>query len=342
MNSSLTLAVPSKGSMEEPALRFLSECGLAVMRGNPRQYSAALSGGLPVHAVFQRAADIPQKIALGLVDAGITGLDLFHEQAAEESSVVIAVEDLGFARCSLVLAVPEAWLDVSTFEDLADVATDFRRRGRTLRIATKFPRLVRRFLLENGLNSFTLVEGTGALEIAPQMGYADIIADINETGTTLRANRLKPIREGTVLESQACLLVNRARLRGEAALLTAFRGILEMIEARQRAAGVLSVTANVEGDSAECVADAILARRELAGMRGPTITPVFDPGAPGRVFAVTIVVPRQRLASVREHLRELGGSSITVMQPQYTFEQRSHYYDRLLARLGVEGDRDGW
>lgn len=332
MSELLTIAVPSKGSMEEPTLRFLAGCGLGVKRGNPRQYSAALTG-VAAQAVFQRAADIPRKLHLGLVDAGITGFDLFHEHLEESDMVAIAVRDLGFARCSLVLAVPDAWLDVTSLADLADVAGEFRRHGRALRIATKFPRLVRRFLLDNGLNSFTLVEGSGALEIAPQMGYADLIADINETGTTLRSNRLKPIADGVVLQSQACLLINRDRLRRHAELLRTVRAILEMIEAHQRADGLLSVTANVEGASMQAVAEAVLARPELAGRRGPTIMPVFDPAAPGRVFAVTVVIYRHQLGAVKDHLRQLGGGAITATQPLYAFEERSTYYDALLACL---------
>ena len=335
MSGAITLAVPSKGSMEEPTLRFLADCGLAVRRSNPRQYSASLAGGMPVQAVFQRAADIPQKLAVGLVDVGITGLDIFNEHLGESDGVVVAVEGLGFARCSLVLAVPEVWLDVGDFEDLVDVAAAFRRHGRTLRVATKFPRLVRRFLLENGLSAFSLVEGSGALEIAPSMGYADIIADINETGTTLRANHLKPIAGGTVLRSQACLLVNRERFAADEPRRATLRGILEMIEAHQRAAATLSITANVEGATIQAVADGVLQRRDLAGVRGPTITPVFDPAAPGHVFAVTIVAPAERLAAVKDHLRSIGGGAITVSCPLYTFEERSDLYDRLLEQLGV-------
>lgn len=333
MTGDVQLAVPSKGSMEEPTLRFLGDCGLAVRRANPRQYSAHLSGGLSVQAVFQRAADIPQKLALGLVDAGITGFDIFNEHIGESDAVMIAVQGLGFARCSLVLAVPEAWLDVSSFEDLAEVAAEFRRRGRSLRIATKFPRLVRRFLLDNGLSSFSLVEGSGALEIAPAMGYADLIADINETGTTLRANHLKPLAGGVVLRSEACLLVNRDRFRDEPGRLATLRGMLEMIEAHQRAADVVTVTANVEGDSPEGVAAALGRRRELAGERGPTITPVYDPETPDRVFAVTLVVPLQRLAEVKDHLRAIGGGTITVSRPLYAFGERSRLFDDVVGRL---------
>lgn len=319
--------------MEEPTLRFLSECGLAVRRPNPRQYSATLSGNADVRAVFQRAADIPHKLQLGLVHAGITGFDIYNEYLGESDAVIVAVDDLGFARCSLVLAVPDVWLDVSTFEDLADVAAQFRRKGRTLRVATKFPRMVRRFLLGNGLTSFTLVEGSGALEIAPQMGYADIIADINETGTTLRANHLKPIVGGTVLESQACLLVHRDALRGERDHLSTLRMVLEMIEAHQRAADVVCITANVEGHSPDHVARRVLARRDCAGMRGPTITPVYDPDAPGGVFAVTVVVAQDKLAVARDHLRSLGGGTITVTRPLYAFAERSALFDVLVARL---------
>ncbi len=336
MNDELSVAVPSKGAMEEPTLRFLSECGLAVRRANPRQYSARISGGGDMTAVFQRAADIPQKLALGLVDAGITGYDIFREHTGESEDVVVAIEDLGFARCTLVLAIPEAWLDVSTMEDLCDVASEFRQRGRRLRVATKFPRLVRSFLMENGLSSHALVEGTGALEIAPQMGYADIIADINETGTTLRANHLKTITGGTILASQACLLVNRHRLLQSGARLELVRDLLEMIEAHQRAGDVVSVTANVEADSAEEAGRKVLSRRALAGVRGPTVMPVYDPNAPGHVFAVTIVIRCELLGEVRDHLRSCGGGAITVQRPLYLFGERSAAFESLKELIGVD------
>ena len=334
MSGEISLAIPSKGSMEEPTLRFLADCGLSVRRSNPRQYSARLRG-VPVQAIFQRAADIPAKLSMGLVDIGITGFDIFNEHMGESDGVMVGVEDLGFGRCQLVLAVPEAWIDVTSFEDLTEVAAEFRARGRTLRVATKFPRLTRRFLLEQGLSSFTLVESSGALEIAPSMGYADLIADINETGTTLRANHLKPIAGGTMLESQACLLMHRRSFASNPERLETLRTILELIEAHQRAAEVVSVTANVLGESMEAVATQVLQRRDLAGRRGPTITPVFDPDAPGGVFAVTVVVALGQLVAVKDHLRAIGGGAITVTRPLYAFEERSQLFDRVLA--GLEG-----
>jgi ATP phosphoribosyltransferase len=326
--------------MEEPTLRFLSDCGLPVRRSNPRQYSAGVGSGGAVQAVFQRAADIPQQLSMGLVDAGITGFDIYSEHLGETGDVVVAVEDLGFARCSLVLAVPEAWLDVSSFADLADVAADFRRRGRSLRIATKFPRLVRRFLLQHGLSAHTLVEGSGALELAPSLGYADIIADINETGTTLRANRLKQIEGGTILQSQACLLIGRQQLQASPAKREHLRGVLELIEAHQRAGEVVSLTANIEGPDMDTVAVRVLERRDLAGARGPTISRVYDPEAAAAVFAVTVVVPSALLSAATDHLRRCGGSTITVHRPVYLFDQRSSLYARLSERLDAGAKDD--
>jgi len=333
MSPALQIAVPSKGAMEESTLRFLGDCGLTVRRSNPRQYSAPMGTGKALQAVFQRAADIPQKLAAGLVDVGITGFDIYSEHMGDTEDVIVAVEDLGFARCSLVLAVPEAWLDVATMEDLVDVAAEFQQRGRSLRIATKFPRLVRQFLLRHGLVSHSLVEGTGALEIAPSMGYADLIADINETGTTLRANHLKPLAGGTILRSQACMLVNRARVASSSSRREAIRGVLEMIEAHQRARDLVSITANVEGADMRQVAEMVLRRRDLAGVRGPTLTPVFDPDQPDRVFAVTLVVSTGQLAEAKDHLRACGGGAITVQRPLYVFDEESALYARLQDQL---------
>lgn len=333
MTPVLQIAVPSKGAMEEPTLRFLGGCGLEVRRSNSRQYSAPMGGDTSLQAVFQRAADIPRKLATGLVDVGITGFDIFSEHMGDTRDVIVAVEDLGFARCSLVLAVPEAWLDVTNIEDLVDVAAEFQHRGRPLRIATKFPHLARQFLLDRGLVSHTLVEGTGALEIAPAMGYADIIADINETGTTLRANHLKPLAGGLILRSQACLLVNRTRLASSSARREALRGVLEMIEGHQRARELVSITANVEGADMRQIAQTVLRRRDLAGVRGPTLTPVFDPDCPDRVFAVTLVVSTSQLAEAKDHLRACGGGAITVQRPLYVFDEESSLYARLREKL---------
>jgi ATP phosphoribosyltransferase len=113
-----------------------------------------------------------------------------------------------------------------------------------------------------------------------------------------------------------------------------------MFEAHRRAGEVVSITANVEGDNADAVADRLLARRDLAGSRGPTITPVYDPSCPGRVFAVTLVVPLTQLSGAKDHLRRSGGGTIVVQQPMYLFDERSTLYARLLERLEISSAPD--
>src|SRR6266567_9600300 len=115
-------------------------------------------------------------------------------------------------RCSLVLAVPESWIDVTSVHDLSEIAATKHASGRELRVATKYPNLTRQFLYDHGVNYFSLNESSGALEAAPTLGYADLIADITSSGVTLRENRLKTVAGGTILESEACLIANRPGL----------------------------------------------------------------------------------------------------------------------------------
>ncbi|GAC1433860.1 MAG: ATP phosphoribosyltransferase [Chloroflexota bacterium] len=329
------LAIPSKGNMEEPTLAFLGACGLRVQRDNPRQYSARVAGQPTVRAVFQRPSDIPPKLADGIVDIGITGYDVYREHVGDTNDVIVAMDDLGFARCELVLAVPEAWVDVSSIRDLVELAADFRAEGRRLRIATGYPRLVRDFLLRTDISNFSLVESAGALEISPVLGYADLIADINQTGTTLRANHLKPLAGGTILRSQACLLIHRQGFRASAAKRSILRTILELIEAQQRARQYYSVVANMRGRSVQEVAAAINSRPELAGIQGPTLSEVIaHRETEYHWYAVTLVVTTARLINVIDHLRAIGGSGITVTEARYVFEDICQTYARLASSLG--------
>jgi len=163
------------------------------------------------------------------VDVGIVGYDRFLENRRGEDTLAVFPR-LGFGGCSLVLAVPELWVDVSSVADLAEISVDFRTSGKDLRIATKFPKLVEQFLLDRGVNYFSLVPTSGALEVAPAMGSADMIADITETGTTLRENRLKIVHGGIVIRSQACFIVNKASVESDPTRLAAVRSMIDLIE----------------------------------------------------------------------------------------------------------------
>lgn len=329
----LRLAIPSKG-MEDDAVAFLASCGLGVNRSNPRQYRASIRALPRVEILFQRANDIVDKVSEGSVDLGITGYDIVREDEREDESVVLLHPKLGFGHCSLVLAVPEGWIDVTGVADLADISADFRARGRELRIATKYINLTRQFLFDRGINYFSIVESSGALEAAPAMGYADMVCDLVTSGVTMRENRLKVVAGGTILESQACLIGNRQALRDCSDKLQLTRHILELIEAQLRARGYFSLTANIQGESPEAIAQLVTARAEVAGLRGPTVAPVYaKAGGECGWYAATVVVEERLLLQAVDSLRKAGASDVTAMPLRYVFEGKSWAFEALRRLL---------
>ena len=331
-NGRMRMAIPSDGEMFEPTQRFLDECGLGVFRTSLRRYTATMPSVPGVEVIFQRTADITAQVEEGNADLGFVGYDRFCEHRLEDGDSLLIMQDLGFGRCELVIGVPDAWVDVSAMADLADLAVEFRESGRELRIATKYPRLVQRFLFHHGANYFTLVPVTGALEAAPAIGYADLIADITASGTTLRENRLGRLSDGTILTSEGCLIGNRRLLRAHPEKLEAAREVIERIEAHRNAGGYQRITANVQGESEEGVAAKVLERPETAGLQGPTVARVFAPdGAPW--YAVTVFVRKADLSAVVDHFRAIGGVSVTVSEADYVFGQESRAYRDLLRAL---------
>jgi ATP phosphoribosyltransferase len=329
----LRLALPSKGELDEDTTSFMAACGLRVDRTNPRQYTARIPAAPGIGVIFQRAADILAKVEEGSADAGITGLDIVRENTPEDGDVVVIME-LGYGRCELVLAVPDSWIDVTSVSDLADVTASFKGRGSELRVVTKFPTLTRQFLYRAGITYFSVVEASGALEAAPSMGYADIIADLTSSGTTLRDNRLKRISGGAILQSQACLIGNRKLLGASETKLQAIRTIIELFEGHRRASDYLKVTSNIQGESAESVAQLVMGSPELAGLQGPSVTPVYskERGAAGW-YAVTVVVSKDLLLRAVDHLRKAGGSDVTVSPLTYVFEARSWHFEALQDKI---------
>jgi ATP phosphoribosyltransferase len=329
---SLKLAIPSKGSLYDGTLTFFESCGLKIARPNPRRYTAGIRALPDTEVLLHRAPDIIEKVAEGEIDIGVSGLDLVEELRGDRDDLLVLYDDLGFGRCELVVAVPEAWIDVSSWHDLADLSVELHAEGRSLRIATKYPALLRRFCYANGITYFRLIDSQGATEAAPGLGYADMVADITETGTTLRDNQLK-IVGGPLLRSQACLVGSRRSLRDSPTRLATVRAILELVEARRRGRNYVQVTANIAGTSAEEVGRRVAARPELAGMQGPTVAPVYS-GDDSGWYTVTLFVPHERIMMLAEHLRTLGGGALAVLPAQYVFDTRCEAYERLLDALG--------
>lgn len=330
----LRIALASKGTYQDETIRFLSDAGLNVWRPNPRQYVGHISTIPGSEVLFQRPEDIVHKVADGSVDLGITGYDLVAEHAIDEPNVHVVIEDLGFRRCELVLAVPDFWLDIQTIDDLAELSIAFKRDGRELRVATKFPNLTTEYLYRHGVNYFSLVGATGAIEAAPAMGYADAVVDLTQTGVTLRDNRLRIIEGGVLLKAQACLIASRSTLAASETRLALARTFIEFCEAKLSAQRFRVVTANVPGQSQEAVAEHILSDLNLAGERGPTISPVVSKDRSGATWwAVSVIVSDRNMLAAVDHLRRAGSTGITVSTPDYMFAAESEAFARLRSAI---------
>jgi ATP phosphoribosyltransferase len=227
----ITLAVPSKGRLEELTREWFAQNGMTITRpGGARSYLGAIEGMDEVTVRFFPASEIARELIRGTIDVGVTGRDLIHETSETGPSAVFFARSLDFGHADVVVAVPESWIDVTHMHDLADVASDFRsRHGRWMRIATKYITITRQHFAKAGIAEYRTVESLGATEAAPASGVADIVVDITTTGSTLAANGLRVLEDGVMLRSQACLIVSRMAERSaeSQAQLDAFLAQLE-------------------------------------------------------------------------------------------------------------------
>jgi ATP phosphoribosyltransferase len=276
----LRIALPNKGRLADEARELFNDAGLEVRARGDRALTASLGGEF--QALFVRAQDIPEFVADGAADAGITGWDL----VAESNRVLDVLLDLEFGRCRLAVAATEESGIASTGQIPAGA-----------RVATSFPRLTRRYF-EDLDRKVELVPVTGAAEIAPHIGIADVIVDLVSTGSTLRVNGLLEI--ATVLESTARLVVTRGIVAAKTRALDELSAALESVI---RARGKRYVMANVPKDRLDDV------RRVLPGLNGPTVIDILNGGTYVAVHAVT---PASTIYRTVTDLKALGANGILV------------------------------
>lgn len=277
----LRIAIPNKGRLNLDARSVLADAGLEVRSSSERALVASLGGEF--EAIFVRAQDIPEFVADGAADAGITGWDLTAESGRPLESRL----DLAFGRCRLVLAVRED----SPVRSVADIPQGAR-------VATVFPRLTREYFSKAG-KTIELVPVSGAVEISPHLGIADIIVDLTSTGSTLRVNGLREV--DTVLESTARLIVAlRARdTAREQALDELTASLASVLAARDQR----YIMANVPRARLDEV------KRILPGISGPTVIDVMNGGA---MVAVHAVAPAAGIYRTINQLKAVGGEGILV------------------------------
>jgi len=317
----LIVAVPSKGRLQENAAAFFARAGLELTQGRgARDYRGAIAGVHGVEVAFLSASEITGRLARGEVHLGVTGEDLVREEIADAENRVELLAPLGFGGANVVVAVPQAWIDVRGMADLADVAEGFRaRHGRGLRVATKYVNTTRRFFAAHGVADYRIVESSGATEGAPAAGSADLIVDIATTGQTLAANALKILDDGVILKSQANLVASLLAPCGEDAREAA-RVILSRIAAEEEARTTREVRARLPEITDKMVRKAESKYGALLRERGADGTALF-------------ACPAQNVARFADWLIGHGTPTATSARLDYVFRADNALWGKLAARI---------
>jgi ATP phosphoribosyltransferase len=318
----LTLAIPSKGRLQEQAAAYFADAGLTLKQASgARGYRATLSGQPGVDVMLLSASEIAAALVAGDVHFGVTGEDLLRETAPELESCIALIHPLGFGFANVVVAVPQAWIDVSTMADLDDVCAAFaHRHRRRLRVATKYVHLTRAFFAHVGISDYRIVESAGATEGAPTAGTAEAIVDITTTGATLAANGLKTLSDGTILESQAQLAASLTA-DWDAETRAIAEALLARLGARERAKASQVVRVHLGSG-----ADATIGALEKAG-----VSLLSRPSTLAGEYA--LLCPRSRLMDAMAILRASGDAAATVHDADYIFDDGNPLQVKLAAAL---------
>ena len=275
-----------------------------------------------VEIAYLSAAEITAQLAQGAVHLGITGEDLIREMIPRSDERIVFIAGMGFGFANVVVAVPQAWIDVRNMADLDDVATAFRHRhNRKMRLATKYANLTRGFFAEHGIVDYRIVESSGATEGAPAAGTAEMIVDITTTGATLAANGLKVLEDGTILRSQANLVAARGAAWDQEQREVA-RLLFDRIAAQKRAQAFREVRTRFAGMNDKLLA----AARERYGVVSPF-------GGPTSSGMLTLHCPPDHVHALASFLRENGAEAVSVVALDYVYERANPLYAKLAAEL---------
>jgi len=218
MKNLTTIGLPSKGRLKEGSISFFEKNDLKLTsNGGERNYFAEIEN-LPAYLmqnakiVYLHAKEIIQRLGDGTIDIGISGLDLLQESSMNLQKKIEVKKKLDFGMADVVIAIPDDWIDVQTVADLEEVSFDFRDKKNTrLRVATKYPNLTNNFLVSKGITQYKIIASLGATETYPFIGSSEIITDITSSGKTLKDNSLRVLKDGYILNSQACLMVSKKK-----------------------------------------------------------------------------------------------------------------------------------
>ena len=208
----INIGIPSKGRLRKDVLNIFKKKKLKLIseRGE-RDLFGSIKNKKNIKVVYLHAREIIQRLGDGSLDLGFSGFDLLKESEINIQNKINVIKKYNFGKATLVVAIPDEWIDVQTIADLEEIAFEFKdKKKKRIRVGTKYPNLTRDFLFSKGVTQFKLVDSLGATETYPFTGSAEIITDITSTGETLRANNLRILKDGEILKSEACMMISKS------------------------------------------------------------------------------------------------------------------------------------
>jgi len=208
----LNIGMPSKGSLRKDVLNIFKKNKLNLIseRGE-RDLLGSIKQLKNIKILYLHAREIIERLGDGSLDIGFSGFDLLKESEINTQKKINVLKRYNFGKATLVVAIPDQWIDVQTVADLEEIAFEFKeKKKKRLRVATKYPNLTREFLFSKGVTQFKLIDSLGATEAYPFTGSAEIITDITSTGETLKANNLRILKDGEILGSEACMMISKS------------------------------------------------------------------------------------------------------------------------------------
>lgn len=275
----LRIAIQKSGRLSEDSLKLIKECGISFINSSLKLKTE--STNFPLEILYLRDDDIPGYVADGVADIGIVGENVLVEEGMQH----LAMEQLGFSKCRLSLAVPKA----DTYTDISDL------NGKN--IATSYPNLLQAYLTDKGVeaNIHTI---SGSVEIAPSIGLADAICDIVSSGSTLISNGLKEVER--VFKSQAVLIANKDLNEEKRQILDKLLFRIHAVQRAQRAKYILLNAPNEKIDEISTL---------LPGVKSPTILPLAEEGW----SSLHSVVNEDDFWEIIEKLKDAGAQGILVV-----------------------------
>lgn len=279
MSETIRMAVPNKGRLEGPTATLLSQAGLRYEK-TTRALSIPVRN-IDLELLFVRTEDVCELVEDGVAQLGVTGLDLL----AERNGGIEVVTELGYGRCTLTAAVPNA----SPVEDIAAFEG--------LRVATSHPKATASFFADKGV-TVTTVPLRGSVEVAPKLDVADAVVDLVSSGSTMRVNGLRPV--ATVLDSQAVMIAGVGVLDSGNPIPKRLATMFRAVVAARRKRYVLMNAPRTAVERIEAI---------IPGLDAPTVVPLAHDG----MVAIHSVVDADTMWDVLPRLEEAGASGILVL-----------------------------